>query len=337
LKSILFVGNFLSKVKGSRSVSENILGSDLKDEFKFQLASSFQNQFLRIVNMIFSTFLFHGKVIHIDVFSGRAFWYASIVSRIALWRKFNILMTLHGGALPEYSIKNMTKVRNVLSRADYLQAPSKYLIDYFKSCEIEVNYLPNPVKLDDFPYNRSRVKPNSILWVRAFTSIYNPDIPIRVLKGLISDFPNSTLTMIGPDKGMRNEIYELAKDLDVIDSIKFIGPIPNNQLYKYYQSHQVYLNTTSFESFGVAVVEAASCGIPIVSNPVGEIPYLWTDEKDILFAQGNSVEHFVLQVQRIFVDPELELRLSKNGNYNALQFNWDRIKPLWRELLNKYV
>jgi SAM-dependent methyltransferase len=85
---------------------------------------------------------------------------------------------------------------------------------------------------------------------------------------LKKNFPQISLTMIGPDKGILNEILLMIKELGLESNIKIIGPISNQELFKYYQSHSVYLNTTSYESFGVALVEAAACGIPIVSTNV---------------------------------------------------------------------
>ena len=147
--------------------------------------------------------------------------------------------------------------------------------------------MPNSIDLEKFPFKRDTVKKHSLLWVRAFTNIYNPEIPVRILHELRKLFPDVYLTMVGPDKGTLREVEALINRLDLEDHINITGPIPNEELRKYYQSHSVYLNTTSFESFGVAVLEAASCGMPIVSNSVGEIPLIWEDGKNILLVEGT--------------------------------------------------
>lgn len=333
MEKVLFIGNFLSSRNGTLGVSETITQSELKQSFSFRLCSKIPNRAFRLFDMIKCTLLYNGEVIHIDVFSGLAFQFPAIVSLIAKTRRKKVIMTLHGGALPEYTRANQNKVKRVLRRADHIQSPSKYLIDYFDSIGVKVNYLPNPIDFNKFPYDRTDVKPYSILWVRAFTSIYNPDIPIRVLTSLLVDFPKTTLTMVGPDKGLQKEIQELALQLGVADRVNFVGPVPNDELYKYYQSHQVFLNTTSYESFGVAVVEAAACGIPIVSNPVGEIPHIWEHGINILFAHDNKVQNFVYCVRRIFTDEKLVLKLSKQGRLNSDQFDWKLIMPQWFSLL----
>jgi glycosyltransferase involved in cell wall biosynthesis len=38
------------------------------------------------------------------------------------------------------------------------------------------------------------------------------------------------------------------------------------------------------------LVEAASCGIPCVSVSVGEIPFIWKDEEQMLFAKRDAAD-----------------------------------------------
>ena len=82
--------------------------------------------------------------------------------------------------------------------------------------------------------------------------------------------------------------YQQILNLNLSNNIKILGPISNKKLSYYYQRHNVFINTTSYESFGTALIEAASCGIPIVSTNVGEIPLNWTNEKDILLVENFS-------------------------------------------------
>ena len=113
-----------------------------------------------------------------------------------------------------------------------------------------------------------------------------------------------------------------------------MGSVPNNELYKYYQSHSVYLNTTSYESFGVAMVEAASCGIPIVSNNVGEIPYLWEDKNSILLVEDNTIESYVDAVSQLFEDPLFASKMALSAREKSMTFNWSILKSDWLRLIN---
>ena len=175
----------------------------------------------------------------------------------------------------------------------------------------------------------------SLLCVRAFNSIYNPEVAIIILHRLIQNFPYASLTMVGPDKGELSKVKSLAKEFGLTDKVIFTGPIKNHQLHKYYQTHQVYINTTSYESFGVAVMEAAACGIPTVSNKVGEIPYIWQNEKNILLVNCNNIEEYVKHITTIFENKKLSEDLSKNALKKAEEFSWEKIKPNWISIITK--
>jgi glycosyltransferase involved in cell wall biosynthesis len=331
--SCLFIGSFLSEKRGTKGVGESIAELLEKKGIIIKLVSKQENKLLRVIDIILAIILYKGKKLHIDVFSGPAFSIVRVASSIATYRNKKIILTLHGGKLKEFAMENSKQIDIVFNKAYYIQTPSLFLKEYFESFGYTIHYLPNPILLENFPYKRVNVKKHSLLWVRGFTSIYNPTIPIIILSKLLTLYPHATLTMIGPDSGLLNECKELANKLNVFDRIDFTGKIDNHKLYRYYQSHHVFLNTTSYESFGVALIEAASCGIPIVSNKVGEIPYLWEEKNNVLLVNDNNLDEFLSCIKSIFDNESLSNSISLNARKKAESFAWENIKNDWKRLL----
>lgn len=331
---VLMIGSFLSEKTGTKGISENIMESLKNSNLKFLSASNKKNQIIRYLEIILKCLFSSYRTIHIDTFSGRAFKIAETASSIAYFRRKRIIMTLHGGKLPGFYNNYPKRIKKVLTKGDCVQTPSLYLKDFFAKQNIHLHYLPNSIELDLFPYDRNSVKPNTLLWVRAFSQVYNPDLAVRTLYAVQKIFPDATLTMIGPDKGNLKEIRRLIKDLNLESSVNIIGPVKNEELFLYYQAHSVFLNTTSYESFGVAVLEAAACGIPIVSTKVGEIPFLWQHEENMLIAESVEAFSFAEEVCRLFESRELVSKISKNARRKAENFNWKIIKPKWIALLS---
>jgi glycosyltransferase involved in cell wall biosynthesis len=236
--------------------------------------------------------------------------------------------------LAERYQKDSKYLLKVFARADILPSPSLFLKDFFGKQGIDVDYMPNFIDLSLFPYDRTNVQPYSLLWVRAFSPEYHPELAIEVLQNIIKKYPNTKLTMIGPDKGMLQQIKDMVKELDLEEYIEFKGKVSNEQLYKYYQTHTVYLNTTEYESFGVAVLEAASCGIPIVSTRVGEIPYMWEEGKEMLMSDLDE-KYMAQEVIKIFDSSKLADELSNNARKKAESFDWLSIRPKWINLFDK--
>lgn len=332
-QKIVFVGSHLSAQRGTKGISEKIAGL-LSEEYYITLVSRYKNLVLRLLDIIWTLLIKRFDIVHIDVFSNKGFIYADIASVIAKMKKEPLVMTLHGGMLTEKYECEPQRVSTVLNRADVLQSPSLFLIEFFKKQGIEVEYMPNFIDIAHFPYGRNEVKPNSLLWVRAFSPEYRPILAVETLHKLLQSYPDATLTMIGPDKGLQEQTKKLAQKLGIDNQVTFIGRVSNEKLYQYYQSHTVYLNTTAYESFGVAVLEAAACGIPIVSTKVGEIPYIWHEDEEILMSEAYA-DVMAERVIKIFSSSEVAEKLSKNAHEKAESFDWKHIKNKWINLIGE--
>ena len=98
----------------------------------------------------------------------------------------------------------------------------------------------------------------------------------------------------------------------------------------------MYLNTTQYESFGVALLEAAACGIPIVSTSVGEIPLIWTNEENILLADHISEDELATFIIRLFRDRDLYQHIQESAQKNTLKFSWPNVSAQWDDVLTNY-
>jgi glycosyltransferase involved in cell wall biosynthesis len=334
MTKILFIGNFLTKKFNSLPISEQIAKNLSFEGYECEMCSRQSNQIIRLLDIFTKVMFGSYSIVHIDVFSGKAFYFASLASFLGKIRGKKIILTLHGGKLPEFHSLKKKMVEKTLKRSTVLQSPSMYLKSYFKTHSIHVEYCPNPVDLKNFQYQEPLTGNHKVLWVRAFTEIYNPIVAVDAIKALKFKFPNVTLTMIGPDKGLLNETKNKIQELGLTDQIVIIGSVPNNELQKFYHSHSIFINTTSFESFGVAVAEAAACGIPIVTNPVGEIPYLYENEKDMLFVKEMNGKGFAQSIERLLSDEALFISLSENAFLKAKQFTWENVRNHWLKSLD---
>jgi len=332
-RKILFIGSHLSKSTGTKGISEKIY-ERLNKDYNIKLVSTYKNKLLRFLDIVTNALFSNYQIMHIDVYSNKGFIYADIASLIAKLRNKKLIMTLRGGKLAEKFQNEPTKMKKVFNRADYLQSPSLFLIDFFKKYNINIKYMPNFIDLKFFPYNRKKIEKYSLLWVRAFSEEYQPELAIKVFYKIKKKYPNTIFYMIGPDKGNLNECKKLSKELGIYNDIKFLGKVKNEELFKFYNKCHVYLNTTKYESFGVAVLEAAACGIPIISTNVGEIPFLWEDNKDILLVENNDIEGFEKNIIKIFEDDSFASKLSLNARKKAENYDWNLIKKKWVDLLN---
>lgn len=330
---ILYIGNFLSKTHGTIGPAVALVNRFRESGHIVNTASENKVKFLRLIEMSGKTFFRNYGTIIIDVYSTSAIIFAEVCSFIARLRRKRVVLVLQGGGLVDGYKNNPCRIDKMFNKATIITTPSMFLKSYFQNMGYSVTYIPNTIDVDRFCFKQERPRNHSILWVRAFTKIYNPDIAVRVLAEVKKRFPDTTLNMIGPDKGNKKEIVELINTLGLSDSIKMTGKIPNENLPDFYHTHDVYLNTTSYESFGVAVLEAASCGTPVVSTSVGEIPLMWQDGENIMLAKDIDARKLAEKVCDLFSDADLYDSVQINAKHKAECYSWKCVEKQWDELL----
>jgi glycosyltransferase involved in cell wall biosynthesis len=329
MRSVLFIGSFLSKHQGTTGISEVTALSLREMGYDIRMCSSIKNKFARMFHIAFLVLFGKYQVVHIDVFSGSSFKIVQVASYIAKKRGKRVFLNLRGGMLPTFFLANQNAFEKVLSRADKIISPSKYLQQEFNKLGVAVEHLPNSVDLALFSFHAHLKNNYSLLWVRAFSPIYCPEIVIEVFRRVKDQFPEASLTMIGPDKGKRTEIEELISKHQLTDSVHLVGPVPHDKLPDFYHSHSVFLNTTIYESFGNCVIEAAACGIPIVSNQVGELPFMWQNEESIMFVENNDINQYIQAILDIWRNEAHAQHLRLNARKVAESFDRNTILQSW--------
>lgn len=335
MMKILYIGNKLSS-HGLNKTTVETLGENLAEEgFAVVSVSSKKNFILRLFDMIWTT-LTESKVAYviIDTYSTKAFWFAFFCSQIARIREIKYIPILHGGDLPN-RLKNSPKLSKAVFENAYQNvAPSNYLKSVFEKHEFQnVIYIPNTIEIAKYNYKKRENIAPKLLWVRAFASIYNPEMAVKVLSTLKEKYPNATLTMVGPDKdGSMETTKALAEKLN--DEVSFTGKLSKEDWWKLSEEYDVFINTTHFDNTPVSVMEAMALGIPVVSTNVGGIPFLIENNKTALLVDDNDITEMVNSIQRLIEDKNLTISLSENGRKLAETWDWDKVKEQWKNLLN---
>lgn len=336
--SLLIIGPIFNTPSGPSGVGGDLYCRLIESHFSVKRASHFRSKILRMVHILlfFLKNAFNTRIILLQSFGLLAFVMEDIVLLLASYYRIPVVCTLHGGAFYEFYLKYPNWVSRVLKRATVITSPSLFLKEKFEQHNFQIKHIPNAIQMGRFPFRRAVEKEHSLLWVRAFNDIYHPELAIDTVAALKPQYPDVHLTMIGPDQGTLAACRVRIRELELEDHISILGYVSNSELNRYYSTHAVYLNTTQYESFGVALVEAGSCGIPCISTSVGEIPYIWQDGTNVLLAE-RTAEAFATKVVALFEDQSLAQRISHAAHKNARQYDWEAVLPKWIELIEDYA
>jgi len=336
----LYIGNFLSRTAGTKPFCET-LTDRLEQEvgISIQRTSSKPGKVSRLLDIIQTTFRFggHGRVIAIDVFSSQAFLWAEVAAAIASARGCRTILILRGGTLPERGKRNPKRMARLFRQATEVVTASGYLRKELAGFGKEVGFLPNGIDLSVYPYCfRNQISPKMV-WVRALKALYRPWDGVHAFSKIFAEFPEATIEFVGPDSGdgSAEKVMEAAKKLGVFSAVTLAGSVPHEKIPEVLDKADIFLNTTTAESFGVSVMEAAACGLCIVTTDAGELPYIWENEKDAIVVPVGDVEGMAEGIRRFLNDPALSSRVSMKAREKAERYDWEHVLPEWKKLLQR--
>ena len=142
------------------------------------------------------------------------------------------------------------------------------------------------------------------------------------------------LWVVGP--GDRRRFERIALESGVADRVRFLGPRARTE--RFYQSADVFVLPTQYETFSLAAYEAASCGLPVVATAVSGIEDLVGDGESGLLVERESGSVATALV-RLAENPELRRRMGEEGRRRAAEYTWDRsvdcVLSVYEQLLDR--
>jgi glycosyltransferase involved in cell wall biosynthesis len=333
---IAIIGPIIIDSKSSGGEGEKLYQKLKEEGYTVYKKSIYRGKLKRMINTLWFLLTKSNKydTVILLLFSGKAFILEYISAILAKLLNKKIIGVLHGGAFHQFYTNFPSFSDYLFEKCDAIYTPSVFLKNYFLARGTLVEYLPNFIPLEQFKKpEKKRNFAKRVLWVRGFHNIYNPEMAIYVMAELMKTHPETKLVMIGPDKGTMDRCKELANKLHVKDNISMLGFVSNHELISYFQNADVYINTTRYESFGVALMEAAGTALPIVSTNVGEIPLLWKHNLNILLCEDGDYIEMSKNIRALFENETLRTQLAENGYQLTQNYTWNSIGPKWHTIL----
>lgn len=132
--------------------------------------------------------------------------------------------------------------------------------------------------------------------------------------------PTCTLVLAG-QRGWRDEaVFATAERLELGDAVRFLGYVSPETLVALYNLATVAAFPSLYEGFGLPVVEAMSCGTPVVCSTRGALAEVAGEAAE--FVEPTEVESIADGLQRVLDDEARHAELRAQGLERAGGFSW---------------
>lgn len=184
--------------------------------------------------------------------------------------------------------KDRPILRSTYQKVDQLIAVSTFLKEHMSHlCPSKsISVIPNTVNTEIFKPREGEKSGVQILAIGALISRKRFDLLIRAFAIVVKENPAARLIILGEGKE-RRALQKLAESLNLAGNVSMPGNKSLDQVAKIMSSSSVLVSTSKLETFGVTLIEAIACGIPIVCTENGGSKDIVTPDVGSYFAEAT--------------------------------------------------
>lgn len=278
---------------------------------------------------------FKPDIVHVHYAGGFGLW---------SWRmRFKpTVVSIWGSDLNEFS-KTWSKrifLRAALNQATALTVTSRYLLErttsLFHDLEKRLEFIPFgvelPTEIPPLP-----VGPPKICYIKQHEPTYAPDVLIQAIAEAKKEIPDIRLSMAGTGS-MTAQLQELTSSLGLEDQVKFVGWLDNQWVYHFISEHNFMAMPSRQEAFGVAALEAAACGRPVIGTTVGGIPEVILNNLSGILVPPDNVTALAEAIVKLAKDRALQQQMGEAGQrYVLANYTWEKSLDLMCALYERVL
>jgi len=148
---------------------------------------------------------------------------------------------------------------------------------------------------------------------------------IEAFSILATDFPYLKLVLVG-SQGWKNKeeirIQQAIQTYNLTDRVLRLGYVFDKELVYLYNGAALFAFPSLYEGFGIPVLEAMSCGTPVVTSNVSSLPEVSGDAAVLI--NPESADDLASAMRTILNQPTYRQTLIERGIERARQFSWER-------------
>ena len=163
------------------------------------------------------------------------------------------------------------------------------------------------------------------------------DLLIKAWYIVVKDFPDWHLDLVGTSN---KEPYDLwiqeVKALNLSKSISF-HPM-TNEIEKWYKNHSIFVMASRYEGFGIVLIEAMSCGLPLVAFdcPSGPAEII-TNTEDGYLAEAENIQDLADKLMLLMKQEEKRREMGYKAKENVMRFSVENVMNQWESLFKQLL
>lgn len=161
-----------------------------------------------------------------------------------------------------------------------------------------------------------------VLFVGMNFEVKGLDAVIAALAKAQTMKPQTAMRLLVVGRGNETKYAALARDHGVADAVAFAGPVADG-VERYYRAADVFAMLSTFDTFGMAVLEAMAAGLPVIVSPNVGAKDLVEDEVNGCIVRAAEDSDAAARTIAAMADAEVLARRSAEAQRTAVRHSWD--------------
>ncbi len=145
---------------------------------------------------------------------------------------------------------------------------------------------------------------------------------VEIIQALAQLPKDVQIVLCGRDGYGADEVHRKIAELGLGGRVKILGWVAHEDLARLLCGATCYVSACRYEGFGIAVLDALSCGCPVVAYSAGAIPETVGDAAVLVDPSGS--DHLAAGIRQLLDSTDEYHRLAKLGVERAREFSWKR-------------
>ncbi|TKX52989.1 glycosyltransferase family 1 protein [Halorubrum sp. SS7] len=219
----------------------------------------------------------------------------------------------------------------IIAISDHTQ---EQLVDTYRFDSDRVSMIPHGVDNERFhpdagPHPAPDSEKFTLLYVGRLGPRKGVDLAIESFAAL--DRPDVELLIAGTGRH-EDRLRNLASELGVSNRVRFLGFVPDDELPALYASSDLFVLLSSYEGYGLVLLESMACGTPVVASRAGGITTVVDGKSGALVSR--EIGDIIDSIDSFIEDNDHHLEATSAAQTRATELDWNEVAD---RVIDEYV
>ena len=233
-----------------------------------------------------------------------------------------------------YKYKKLKTIKMIRNYDEFIVLTKDDKKEWLKDIKIQnIREIPNPLPFVSDKISKQENK--VIISVGRLEEVKDYYTLIKVWEKLFRKYPDWKLEIYG-EGSLRGKLQEKINTLGMETSLILKGTEKNIK-DKYLES-SIYIMTSKHEGFGMVLMEAMICGLPVIAFDSSCGPKeIITEEEDGFLIRNRDLDEMANKLEMLILDKEKRKKMGKKAHDNIKRYSKSKVMLQWKRLFEKII